>query len=228
MTEPFLGSPEFPVAFDDPGDAEHTWERDDMHMPFALTPLAEDFCVQVIGRSFDPFYAQFGAPQRLHAAAWNGWMYFSGRANVPEDEEKAADARWIEVLRSRIPLTKQLWEDEVVPELRAIFGRIAGLPIEDLTGPEAADAWLRSWSDTHRAWVLHFITIMGPYRVLDDLIEAYNAAMGAGHDVEALALIGGGHHMLEDVEEGIERVSALAGAEPALAAAIEAAAKRAK
>jgi phosphohistidine swiveling domain-containing protein len=226
MTERFVGSPEFPVTFADPGDAEHTWERDDMHMPFALTPLAEDFCVEVIGRSFNPFYEQFGVPQRLHAAAWNGWVYFSSRPNVPEEERKAAEAHWIEVHRSRIPLTRALWEEEVIPELREIFGRIARLPIEDLPGDAAAEAWLRAWSDTHRAWVLHFVTIMGPYQVLDDLIDAYNAAMGAGHDVEALELIGGGHHVLEDVEEGVEALAAMTSAEPALADAIEAAANQ--
>jgi rifampicin phosphotransferase len=224
MSERFLGSSEFPVTFAHPEDADQTWERDDMHMPFALTPLAEDFCVEVIGRSFNPYYEQFGAPQRLHAAAWNGWMYFAFQANVPEEEEKAADARWVEVLRSRIPLTSAMWEDEVIPELRHIFGRIAGLPMEELPGDAAAEAWLRAWSDTHRAWVLHFVTIMGPYQVLDDLIDAYNAAMGAGHDVEALELLGGGHHVLEDVEEGIEALAALAGAEPALASAVAAAA----
>jgi pyruvate,water dikinase len=76
--------------------------------------------------------------------------------------------------------------------------------------------------------VLHFITIMGPYQVLDDLIDAYNAAMGAGHDVEALELVGGGHHVLEDVEEGVEALTSLAAGEPALASAIEAAAGEAK
>jgi pyruvate,water dikinase len=224
MTKRFVGSPEFPVTFANPGDAEHTWERDDMHMPFALTPLAEDFCVEVIGRSFDPYYERFGAPQRLHAAAWNGWVYFSGRPNVPESEEKAAEARWIEVLRSRIAVTKAMWENEVVPELRSIFDGIARLPIEDMEGGAAADAWQRAWSDTHRAWILHFVTIMGPYQVLDDLIDAYTAAMGPGHDVEALELIGGGHHVLEDVEEGVEALAAMAAAEPVLAFAVGAAA----
>lgn len=217
------GDADFPVAFADPGDAAFTWERDDMHMPFAVTPLAADFCVECIGRSFSPYYEQFGAPQRLHAAAWNGWLYFSYRANVPADEEKAADARWIEVLRSRIPVTRALWDDEVVPELRAIFGKIAALPIDTLSGEAAAAAWLDAWAATHRAWVLHFITIMGPYQVLDDLVDAYTAAMGPGHDAEALALISGGHHELEEVEEGIEGLAALA-TEPTLAAAIQAAA----
>ena len=189
---------DFPIAFADPADAAFTWERDDMHMPFALTPLAVDFCVEVIGNSFNPHYEEFGSAFRLHAAAWNGWVYFSGRSNVPEDE--------------------------VLPELRGIFERTAGIPIEDLPAEAAAEAGLDAWAGHLRAWVLHFYTIMGPYQVLDDLIDAYNAAMGPGHDAEALGLTGGGHHELEDVEEGIEALAELATATPELSAAIEAAA----
>ncbi len=219
-----MSAVDFPVAFADPADAEFTWERDDMHLPFALTPLAEDFAVRVIGGSFNPHYEEFGSKFRLYGAAWNGWVYFSGRPNVSEDDEKTAQARWIEVLRGRIPVTKAYWDEEVLPELKGIFARIAAISIEDLPGDEAADAWLGAWSATLRAWVLHFYTIMGPYQVLDDLIDAYNGAMGPNHDAEALGLLGGGHHELAEVEAGIERLAQLAAAEPALAAAIEAAA----
>ena len=215
------GDSDFPVVFADPADAAFTWERDDMHMPFALTPLAVDFCVDVIGKSFNPHYEEFGSAFRLYGAAWHGWVYYSWRPNIPEDEEKAADARWTETLRARIPVTRAYWEDEVQPELRGIFERTASLPIEDLPAEAAADAWLDIWAAHLRAWVLHFHTIMGPYQVLDDLIDAYTVAMGPGHDAEALALLGGGHHELEDVEEGIEALAELA-AVPELSAAMQA------
>jgi rifampicin phosphotransferase len=227
MTSPDLDAagtaPDFPVVFADPADAEHTWERDDMHMPFALTPLAEDFAVRIIGRSFNPHYEQFGSRHRLYGAAWNGWVYYSGRPNVPEDEQQAADARWIEVLRSRIPVTRAYWNDEVLPELLGIYERIRTTPIEELAPDAAADAWLEAWAATLRAWVLHFFSIMGPYQVLDDLIDAYNAAMGAGRDAEALGLLGGGHHELEEMEAGIEALAAMA-TSPELADAIRGAA----
>lgn len=216
-----MGDADFPIVFADPADAQFTWERDDMHMPFALTPLAADFCVEVIGQSFNPHYEMFDSKFRLHAAAWHGWTYFSGRPNVPAGEEAAAEARWKEAARARIPVTRAYWNDEVLPELRAIHEWIAAIPVDTLPPDEAADAWLEAWTRALRAWVLHFITIMGPYQVLDDLIDAYTVAMGPGNDAEALGLIGGGHHELEDVEEGIESLAELAAA-PQLAAAIEA------
>ena len=208
----FLGSDEFPVTFDDPSEAEESWERDDMHAPFALTPLAQDMFLRVTGKAFSPFYEHFGAPQRLLSKAFNGFAYFAFKENVPKEREKEQDDWWIQINRDRIPLTRALWDDEVLPELKEMFAWMAALPIEDLPGEEAATAWEQAWLKGERAWVLHFIVIMGPYQVLEDLVAAYASAMGPGHDAEALGLVGGGHHELEDVEEGIEALAALAAA----------------
>ena len=222
----FLGSEEFPVTFDDPSEAEESWERDDMHAPFALTPLAQDMFLRVTGAAFTPWYEMFDAPQRLLPKSINGYAYFAFRSNVPEEREKERDEWWIQLHRDRIPLTRRLWDDEILPELKAMFEWIAALPIEDLPAEDAAAAWEQAWLHGERAWVLHFITIMGPYQVLEDLVAAYASAMGPGRDAEALGLAGGGHHELEEVEEGIEALAAHAAAAPGgeLARAIEAAA----
>ena len=223
LPEPAIGgTPDFPVTFADPAEADHTWERDDMHMPFALTPLGADFINHAIGAAFNPYYEAFGAPQRLLSATWHGWAYFSFRPNVPEADQEASAARWVETLRGRIPLTRAYWNDEVLPELRRLFDSIAGIPIDDLPGDDAATAWTEAWAATARAWVLHFMSIMGPYQVLEDLSDAYAAAMGPGRDAEALELIRGSRHELEEVDEGIEALTALA-AEAGLADLLSAA-----
>jgi pyruvate,water dikinase len=141
---------------------------------------------------------------------------------VSDAEEAEADARWKATLQARIPLTSAYWADEVLPELRSIYAWIASLPIDELDGDAAADAWLEAWRKTLRAWVLHFNSIMGPYQVLEDLSDAYQAALGPGRDAEALALIAGSNHELEGVEEDMEAVADLVD-DAGLRAAIEAA-----
>jgi len=222
----FLGSDEFPITFDHPGEAEESWERDDMHAPFALTPLAEDMFLRVTGAAFTPWYEMFGSPQRLLPRAFNGYAYFAFQKNIPDEQEKEHDARWIQLHRDRIPITRRLWDDEFLPELKAMFAWMAAIPVDQLAADEAAAAWEQAWLKAERAWVIHFIAIMGPYQVLEDLVAAYTAAMGPGHDAKALELTGGGHHELEEVEEGIERLAALAAAGDggALARAVDAAA----
>jgi phosphohistidine swiveling domain-containing protein len=207
----FLGSDEFPISFADPSQAEQSWERDDMHAPFALTPLAEDMFLRITGGSLAAWHEMYGSPRRMLAASFNGYAYFAMRPVDPAagDEARAA---WIQVHRDRIPLTRALWDDEVLPELREMFDWMAKLPIEDLPPDDAADAWEAAWAKGARAWILHFVIIMGPYQVLEDLVEAYAAVMGPGHDAEALALAGGTHHELEEVEEGIEALTAIAAA----------------
>ncbi|HJP90220.1 MAG TPA: PEP-utilizing enzyme [Candidatus Limnocylindrales bacterium] len=225
MSEPAPTSAEdFPVVFDDPADALETWERDDMHMPFALTPLAADFIRYCVGGGFNPQYEAFGVKQRLHTGIWHGWAYFSWRANVPESEAEAASAQWVEACRARIPTAEAYWRDEALPELRRIYDGIAAIPVDDLSREELARAWEDAWADVTQSWVIHFMSIRGPYQVLEDLSDAYAAAMGPGRDAEALMLAHGGHHELEEVEAGVERLTALV-ATDALATAVVDAAK---
>jgi phosphohistidine swiveling domain-containing protein len=222
----FLGSDDFPVTFDHEWEKGESWERDDMHAPFALTPLAQDMFLRVTGAAFTPWYQMFDAPQRLLPKSINGYAYFAFQRNVPEDRKAEQDAWWTEVHRKQIPLTRALWHDQFLPELREMFDWMAAIAMDDLSGEDAAAAWEEAWRKGERAWVIHFISIMGPYQVLEDLVAAYASAMGPGHDAEALGLVGGGHHELEEVEEGIEALAAMAAAAPGgeLARAIEAAA----
>jgi phosphohistidine swiveling domain-containing protein len=209
-----LDDPGFPVEFDDPADMRLTWERDDMHMPFAVTPLAADYAVDIVGESFNEHWRMFGGPQHMRGHAWNGYVYYAFQANVPDEERPAFRERWTEVVRSRIAVTKTWWDSEALPELAAIYDEIQAIPVDDLSGSDLAAAWDRTWERLLRAWQIHFIAIMGPYQVLEDLSDAYGSAMGPGKDAEALALVEGAHHELEDVEAGAERLAAVAAASP--------------
>jgi phosphohistidine swiveling domain-containing protein len=210
-------SEDFPVTFEDPADAQLTWERDDMHMPFALPPLAGDYVATIIGESFNEHWRMFGAPQRMRGAVWNGWTYYAYMANVPDEDKTAAGERWVAVLRSRIAVTHTWWSSEALPELAGIYAHLAGIPVDELPPAALADAWVDAWAIILRAWEIHFIAIMGPYQVLEDLSDAYSGAVGPGRDAEALALIRGAHHELEEVEAGSERLAALAASHPELA-----------
>lgn len=221
----FTGSPEFPIDWPDPADLEITWERDDMHMPFPLAPLAADYIRRILGASFNHHYERFGSTQTLEARVWHGYAYFGFSWNVPAEEEDAAKARWTEVVRERIAATPAYWRDEAMPELRRIYASLDSVPVDELTPEALVAAWREAWVATLDAWRIHFVSIMGPYQVLEDLSDQYAAAMGAGRDVEALSLIRGNVHELEEVEAGIEALAAMLAASPTLAAAVAAQAR---
>ena len=212
-----LDDPEFPVVFDDPADVELTWERGVGWQPFALTPLAGDYVVDLIGESSNVVHGMFGGPQRMRGHVWNGYWYTAFSRNVSDEERPAHVVRWTEVLRSRIAVTRSWWQAEALPELSRIFAEMAAIAVDDLDGARLADAWDQSWKALLRAWEIHFIAIMGPFQVLEDLSAMYSSALGPGKDAEALVLIRGAHHELEEVEAGAERLAASAAAWPEIA-----------
>jgi phosphohistidine swiveling domain-containing protein len=215
----------FPVDMTQ-AELDRTWHLDAMHMPFALTPLACDQIDHVLGQSFDHSYERFGMPQRNVGRTWNGRAYFSWTWNVPKDEEKAVEQRWIAIEREFIARTRAYWDDEAMPELRRIYRRIREIDVDGLDGAALAAAWVEAWAGMLRAWQIHFVAILGPYRVLEDLSDIYAAAIGPGRDVEALALVGGLEHELEDVEARLDDLTAmLAGSRELLAAVREQAAE---
>jgi phosphohistidine swiveling domain-containing protein len=211
---------EFSLDVVDPADLEVTWELDDMHMPYALSPLAADYITKALGASFNHHYALFGGAQTLEARVWHGYAYFGFSSGVPEAEGDAAKARWIATLRERVPVTAAYWRDEALPELRRLYDSISSIQVDELPAAALAEAWLQAWRATLRAWQIHFISIMGPYQVLEDLADQYGAAMGPGHDVEALTLTRGDAHELEAVDAEIEALTEMLRASPALADAV--------
>jgi rifampicin phosphotransferase len=219
----FTGSPEFPIDASDPVVMAQTWEWDDMHMPFPLAPMAADYVTRVIGASFNHHYTRFGSTQTIEARVWHGYAYFAFSWNLPAGEdEDSAKASWTEVLRGRIAATPAYWREEAMPELQRIYASLDTVPVDELAPDDLIAAWREAWAATLEAWRIHFVSIMGPYQVLEDLSDQYAAAMGTGHDVEALSLIRGDVHELEEVESGIETLGAMLAASPALAAAVAA------
>ncbi|MEO8272466.1 MAG: PEP-utilizing enzyme [Chloroflexota bacterium] len=211
---------DFSLDIVDPVDLARTWELDDMHMPYALTPLASDYITKALGASFNHHYELFGGSQTLAARVWHGYAYFGFSWNVPKDQEDAVKVRWTEAARARIAVTATYWRDEAIPELQGLYGSIASVAVDELVPAALVDAWRDAWAATLRAWQIHFISILGPYQVLEDLADQYAAAMGPGHDVEALTLVEGATHELEDVEAEIEALAAMLAASPPLAAAV--------
>lgn len=210
-------SPDFPVVWLEPADAESTWEWDDMHMPSALAPLAADY-VRTLSSGFAYRYHRLDVPATMLVRVWNGYAYFTLTTDVPEPERPAMFERAIEARRAHIPLADAYWRERAIPELREIYEWVAARPVETLPAPDLADTWHEVWQRIVRCWSIHFYAIVGPYQVMDDLADLYESIVEKPAPGEGLALIGGGIHELQDVEQGLEHLAAMASAVPALVA----------
>jgi phosphohistidine swiveling domain-containing protein len=214
-------SPAFPVEFEQPGDDRLTWEWDDMHMPFALAPLAADWS-RTIARGFGAWREHLGVdfPPRTRIAVWNGYTYFAYDAGCDGEERKRIEDEMTEVMRGMIPVAEAYWRDEARPELDAIYRAMREAPIDTGTRAEAADAWQRGWAGADRAWQIHFIAIVGAYQVLEDLADLYEKVVEGAGPGESLRLIQGARHELYETELGVEHLAVIAAERPAVADAL--------
>ena len=211
----------FPFVWLDPSDAELTWELDDMHMPFALAPLAGDYSM-AIGAGWASSYSRFSLPLTVRTATWNGYTYFALRYDVPDSEREAVDARLTELARDHARIARRYWDDEARPELDAIYTRLVDLTTGTRALATSADAWSEAWALIERAWRIHFYAITGPYQALDDLADLYGSVVADASPGEGFRLLGGSIDVLHRVEAGLQQLTMLARAEPGLAAHVAA------
>ena len=215
---------DLPIVFDDPADAELSWDRDDMHMPFAMPPLAADWVRHVIGASFNLYFATFDSPQRISRRRLERVRLLrvrGGRPRGPGEGRRGGvdrgpprpDPADGAPLGRRDPAGAQgdLRADRGDPGRRPGAGRRrAGM------ARRVGEARSRPGSSTSsRSWVRTRCSRTSRTRT--------SSAMGDGRDAEALGLIGGSHHELEEVEAGIEAAGGPRAKGADLAAAIDAA-----
>ena len=217
MTAPAL---EFPIVWTHPDDANVTWERDDMHMPFALSPLSVDY-VRILIDGMPYGSEKVGNPWRWDVRFLNGYVYMAQRETRPVSDEAAAMAAVVEMQRALIPTALDYWNDDALPELRATRDWFRSLDVEGGSLLSLTEIWAEAWAKAERAWQIHFLAIRGPYQVADDLSDMYETVVPDASPGEALRLIQGRAHELQEVDRVIDELAALVASDPRLRAVFE-------
>ena len=213
------GPPGFPIVWSDPSDRERSWGHDDMHSPFCLTPLSQDY-VAMIGIGFDYRYERLDVPISMRAQSFNGYLYFSWATLGPGSEE-AVSQQYLANCRVHTPMAIEYWA-RAVPELQEMYRWIAAIEVETLPNGDIADAWVGAWDRAQRAWAIHFYAITGPYQVMDDLADLYESVIETPPPGEAMRLIQGTIDELAAVDAGVGRLAELAATSSELADALKA------
>jgi rifampicin phosphotransferase len=205
----------FAVEWDDPADAELTWEWNDMHAPHALAPLAADY-MATLAASIGPAWEQLGLPLRTPYRTINGYAYFADDTDVPEAELPALWERLKELRRGQAPTLAAFWTEECLPTVQRIHADTAGIDVDGASAPSLAQSWRGAWAGMLTVFTLHMRLVGAVYRVLEDLADAYEVAFPNGAAGDALALVQGRNDVLQEVDLGIASLADQVVARPTL------------
>ncbi len=210
----------FPVTWDDPSDAELSWEWDDMHFPQALAPLAGDYVTQGIAGGMNYRYERAGFPLRVRCCILHGYAYFATRWLVPESEIPSARERIKENRRAQSRVVRKNWENHVLPTLLETYRWMQEVPIETGSSAEVAHTWDELWSRIPNLHYLHFMTNAGSYQSLEDLADLYESFSENPRSGEALILVQGRSSDLQRVQRDLYLLTKHARSLPAVATLI--------
>jgi pyruvate,water dikinase len=206
---------EFPVTWDDPADAELTWEREDSHFDRVLGPLAIEFIRNGPDYGIRKRFADIGFPMLVRHMAFNGRFYASSKPLVAPDELPAKLTEMLTLRRGVGRTLRARWDAEFLPELRAHYEWMQRLDLGPMTPGAAADAWLEIWRRVNRIWAIHFYVTGSAYPVMEELAQAYEKLVG-GNGGEALVVTQGLAPTLQRLERDLHELADVARAVPAV------------
>ncbi|HLE77960.1 MAG TPA: PEP-utilizing enzyme [bacterium] len=210
---------EFPVVWEDPADAEFSWEWDDMHFPAPLAPLAGDYVRFALTSGFTYRFARTSLALRARCRIINGYAYFSFEYLTEDKPALYAQAKIARQAQSRI--VQEYWEKKVLPALFATYGWLQTATVERMALGELAEIWDELWQrQLPYLWGLHFMTNAGSYQALNDLADLYESIIDGAAPGDALRLVAGQPNDLHRVQQDLHALAERARTLPAVAAAI--------
>jgi pyruvate,water dikinase len=193
----------FRVQWDDPTDAELSWEWDDMHQPQALTPLAGDYVTHALVPGFNYRYDRIALPLHTKSLIINGYAYYTTRFGVPDSDRSKVRQDATVQRRAQARVVARYWTDKVFPTLQTTYRWMADAPIETTPLPALAALWDHAWERMAYLWGLHFMTNAGSYQALNDLADLYESLVPGARPGDAFGLLQGYGTELQRVEHDL-------------------------
>jgi pyruvate,water dikinase len=208
----------FPVTWDDPADAELSWEWGEGEgWAGILAPLAAD-AAQGITEGFNDRYQRNSLPLRSECRIIHGYAYLAQRPLVAPSELPALYERIREIQRSEARHVREQWDAVVLPALLESYTWIRSRPIASAPLTEVAVIWDEVWQQrVPQFGALHAMITPGALQSLQDLADLYQALFEQSPPGEGLKLVQGLPNELQQVQRDLHLLAARARALPAVA-----------
>lgn len=167
MTAPVMPTPiplpgDFPVTWESPAESMLLWEREQLHMPYPMSPLAAEIVCEGVGKGITQALRTLGAPiveARLKRV--NTYIF---QSVIPDLTLVEGAAERVKETVGRIGFTMyERWNNEFLPEIDAINGRIVGFDYRNATLAQLGEMVDQTLRDVDRALEIHFQLLPGFY-----------------------------------------------------------------
>jgi pyruvate,water dikinase len=221
-TGPVPTPPDFPIAWEQPGDEQIFWHLDRMHFPTQIVPLADSFIRTCFEIGFNRGTAVYGAPVRGAARRFNTYHYeFMGPPMLPPQELEAMGAQAQERVGAVLARLAEKWQEEWLP---AVKRELAAFEAFDLGGADQ-EAFLAHLTETMarhgRLWSLHFEIAVPMLLSMSMFHEVHRDLLGGDDAFDVFRLLQGYENETLRANRALWRLSRSVVASPALRRIVE-------
>jgi pyruvate,water dikinase len=206
---------DFPVRFA-PGDEQVLWERDRMHFPGQVTALEAELVSEAVGPAFGHAARLYSLPVGdLRTRTEHGYAYTATvPLPVPPGELEELGRRSEAVLGAAVARLGELWDEQILPEIREHLDAMAAADLDAASPAELAAALDATLARATRLWELHFEIVFPAYLAVSEFDELFRDLFG-GEAFDAYRLLEGIETKTFEVGRDLWRLSrvALASAE---------------
>ena len=217
---------DFPVEWEDPRDAEHTWAWEAEHYPRPLAPLSVDFSARIftqpgsvrfLGDILGIDVSVMG--DRLttypHGFGYNVMSHAARQAEAPESDAAKQRSRDAELA----PRIRDLWELDYVPIIQATCREVQRADHASLSAADLCSRLEELMDKAAYAYSLTFVSATPMFWSVDPLREFLSDALGDEGDMATAVMTGGFANESSAADIGLWRLGQLASSLPGVARA---------
>ena len=208
---------DFPVTWQESGDAALTWIRDPMHFPAPVTPLTAAYLRESFEPGIEGACGTLVSPLRtLRHTAFNGWVYNSPIPAAPPEEMGARVERHMPVMGEHMDNLRRRWDGEYLPEVLRLTAEVDALDLGG-TGEAAVAAFERLVAIGQEVWRIHFLIVFPKLAAGERFSQLYAQITGTTDEMEPYRCLQGEPNMSLEADRALWDLARKVEATPAVA-----------
>ncbi len=179
---------DFPVHWENPGDADIFWMMDMGHHPDPITQMDFSMLAEAISEKKDENY---GLPIQLYNRHINTYLY-CGSSFKGSPEER--DAQFDQALEKMAPAIKEpdrRWKNEWLPEIKTYLDHWKNYDLQGASVPELLNHLDESQKHLRRSWEIHHLLVDPLLLAMDAFDEMFHELSEDAKQGSALELLSG-------------------------------------